>query len=54
MENEIGCIAPGYKADLIVVDGKPLDDIGCLENDGKQIPFVMKDGKIFKDTAKYL
>lgn len=46
---EIGVLAMGAKADLIVVDGDPLSDIGVLENDGARIPLVMKDGKIFKD-----
>ena len=50
LEDEIGKIEAGFKADLIVVEGNPLDDIGCLENDGEKIPFVMKDGIIFKDN----
>lgn len=49
LENEIGRLEPGYRAGLIVVDGNPLRDIGVLENDGEHIPFVMKDGRIFKD-----
>jgi len=49
MEGEIGKVQAGFKADLIVVDGNPLDDITCLENDGEKIPFVMRDGIIFKD-----
>jgi imidazolonepropionase-like amidohydrolase len=27
---ELGCIAPGYLADILVVDGDPLDDLGLL------------------------
>ena len=46
---EIGVLAVGAKADLIVVEGDPLADIGVLENDGAKIPLVMKDGTIFKD-----
>ncbi|MEO1456746.1 MAG: amidohydrolase family protein [Pseudomonadota bacterium] len=49
MEGEIGRLAPGYRADLIVVEGNPLEDIACLTEDGAQIPLVMKDGTIFKD-----
>lgn len=49
LENEIGKLAEGFKADLIVVRGNPLKDIGVLEQGGAHIPLVMRDGKIFKD-----
>jgi len=39
-----GRIAPGLLADLIGVDGDPLDDVRRLE----QIRFVMKDGEVYK------
>ncbi len=48
-EEEIGKLAEGFKADLIVVRGNPLADIGLLEQEGAHIPLVMRDGKIFKD-----
>ncbi|MEM7424595.1 MAG: amidohydrolase family protein [Pseudomonadota bacterium] len=48
-EGEIGVLAEDAKADLIVVRGNPLKDIGVLENDGQHIPLVMRDGQIFKD-----
>ncbi len=51
MDHEIGKIAPGYFADLILVEGNPLTDIGCLENDGVKVPFVMKGGTIFKNRT---
>lgn len=48
---ELGCVAPGAIADLIIVDGDPLADIGLLDGeDGPNIPLVMKDGTIFKDA----
>ena len=31
-ENEFGTIAPGMRADLIVVDGNPVNDLACLLN----------------------
>lgn len=46
---DIGRLEPGYLADLIVVDGNPLEDITCLHDDGARIPLVMKEGKIFKN-----
>jgi len=44
MAGEIGVIAPGAYADVIAVDGNPLQDVKVLEN----VRFVMKDGKVFK------
>ena len=48
LDDEIGAIAPGKKADLILVDGDPLRDITILEY-GKAVKFVMKEGTVFLD-----
>ncbi len=40
----VGSIAPGYRADLIALDGDPLKDIGALSH----VAFVMKDGRVVK------
>jgi len=40
-----GVIAPGYWADMIAIEGNPLDDISRLND----IRFVMKDGEIYVD-----
>jgi imidazolonepropionase-like amidohydrolase len=42
---EVGTLEPGKRADLIAVDGDPLRDVKVL----KRVPFVMKDGAVFKD-----
>lgn len=42
MENEIGKIAVGYSADLIALDGNPLDDVRKLE----QVDWVMVRGRV--------
>ena len=39
-----GFKAPGYEADVIAVQGDPLQDIGALE----RVVFVMKGGRILK------
>lgn len=43
-DKSLGQIQPGYLADIIAVDGNPLDNISLLE----QVTFVMKDGVIYK------
>lgn len=46
MEGKLGRIAPEALADLLVVDGDPLRDVGCLLGQGEHIPLVMKAGKV--------
>jgi imidazolonepropionase-like amidohydrolase len=49
-EGEIGVIAPGAFADLIVVDGDPLKDLSLLLGQGRHIPMIMKEGVVFKNS----
>jgi imidazolonepropionase-like amidohydrolase len=48
-ENDLGRIAPGSLADIIAVDGNPLEDVTTLERE--HVKFVMKDGAVFKSAA---
>jgi imidazolonepropionase-like amidohydrolase len=48
MGDKIGAIAPGMEADLVAVDGNPLDDITAV----RRVVFVMKHGRIYKDFPK--
>ncbi len=51
MEGEIGVIAPGAHADMIVVDGNPLTDLTLLTGQGAHMPIIMKAGAFAKRTA---
>ena len=44
MKGDLGVIAPGAFADVVAVSGDPLSNIEVL----KQVNFVMKDGRVFK------
>jgi imidazolonepropionase-like amidohydrolase len=48
-EGKLGVIAEGAYADIILVDGNPLEDLSLLGSNAKHIPLIMKDGKIYKD-----
>ena len=48
MPGELGTIAPGALADIVAVSGDPLKDVSVL----KDVGFVMKDGKVFKNEMK--
>ena len=43
--NQIGAIAPGLEADIIAVDGDPLQDITAL----RRVSFVMKSGRVLRN-----
>ena len=49
----IGVIAPGALADLIVVDGDPLRDLGLLQQQGRHLPLIVKAGTIVKDRLPH-
>jgi imidazolonepropionase-like amidohydrolase len=45
---ELGLVAPGARADLIVVDGDPLADISLLVGQGEHLSYIMKGGVFYK------
>lgn len=47
---EIGTLAPGAYADLILVDGNPLKDLALLTKQGQHMPAIMKGGRFYKNT----
>jgi imidazolonepropionase-like amidohydrolase len=48
-EGKLGCVAPEAHADLIVVDGDPLKDIGLLAASGGNLKLIMRGGEIVKN-----
>ncbi|NNG01832.1 MAG: amidohydrolase family protein [Desulfobacteraceae bacterium] len=46
---ELGSIEPGKLADMILVDGDPLENIGILKDYHEKIPVVMIDGKFHRN-----
>ncbi len=43
---ELGVIAPGAYADLLVVDGDPLADIGVLAGQGEHLDLIVRAGEV--------
>lgn len=46
---KLGVIAPGAFADLVVVDGNPVEDLSLLQGQGKHLPLIMKAGVFHKN-----
>jgi imidazolonepropionase-like amidohydrolase len=47
MGDRLGQVRPGYLADLLLVDGDPLADVGLLLRQ-ENLRAVMKDGEFWK------
>ena len=48
-DGPLGVIREGAYADLLVVEGNPLEDIRVLEDPEKNLKIIMKDGVIYKN-----
>ena len=48
LDGNVGTLAPGAYADLLVIDGDPLRDLSLLEGQGKHLSVIMKGGKFHK------
>jgi len=49
LAGEIGVIAPGARADLVVVDGDPTADLSLLDGQGERIPVIVQAGEVVVD-----
>lgn len=49
---KLGVVQEGALADLLVVDGNPLEDLKVLEDSENRLKLIMKDGKVYKNTLR--
>ena len=47
---KLGVVEQGALADLLLVDGNPLDNINLIADPAKNFKIIMKDGTIYKNT----
>ena len=47
---KLGVVEQGALADLLLVDGNPLDDINLIADPGRSFKIIMKDGVIYKNA----
>lgn len=52
MEGEIGALVEGAFADLIAVEGNPLENLDLLTNQGAHIPLIIKQGQAVKRASQ--
>lgn len=52
MEGELGIVAPGAIADLLIVDGDPLRDVHLLGAHGRHLALIMKEGRIHRNRLE--
>ncbi len=49
---KLGVVEEGALADLILVDGNPLEDLQLVANPEQNFTVIMKDGRIYKNSMK--
>lgn len=49
---KLGVIEEGAYADILIVDGNPLNDINILADYEKNLLLIVKDGKVYKNTIQ--
>ena len=51
-KGELGTIAPGAKADMILLDGDPLQDIAIFERFRTHMPLIVKGGELVRNQIR--
>ncbi|OLL28147.1 hydrolase [Burkholderia sp. SRS-W-2-2016] len=49
---KLGVLEEGAYADLLLIDGNPLENLDLIANPEQNLRIVMKDGKFYKNTLK--
>ena len=49
-KGRLGVVATGAHADLLVVDGDPLKNLGLFKDGGPHLSAIVKDGKFHKNA----
>jgi imidazolonepropionase-like amidohydrolase len=49
---KLGVVEEGAYADLLLINGNPLEDISILTKPEENLALIMKDGKIYKNTVE--
>jgi imidazolonepropionase-like amidohydrolase len=49
LAGEVGVVTPGAYADLLVIDGNPLQDIRVLTTPEQNLKLIMKEGRVYKN-----
>jgi imidazolonepropionase-like amidohydrolase len=49
---ELGVIKEGALADILLVDGNPLEDLDLVADADANFDLIMKDGVIYKNTLE--
>lgn len=50
-EGKIGVVQEGALADLLLMNGDPIANIGLIEDPARNFSVIMKDGRIYKNAA---
>lgn len=54
MVGEVGDVVPGGRADILVIDGNPLEDLGLLQEQGRHLKVIMKDGEFVANRFDFV
>jgi len=51
-DGDLGVVKEGAYADLLLVNGNPLENLDLVADPDKNFAVIMKDGKIYKNTTQ--